>query len=87
MIVCSENHAHRIDCAYARLGWGNWQRDLVVDAGRHAGGIATSIFLNTRVIPALYLKYGRAESSVASEAYPQEGELASISYKPVNNCF
>jgi CzcA family heavy metal efflux pump len=40
------------------------------------GGIATSTFLNMIVIPALYLKYGRAEAHAPSREYPREGELA-----------
>ncbi len=40
------------------------------------GGIVTSTFLNMIVIPALYLKYGRAESRVTSKDYPRESELA-----------
>jgi Cu/Ag efflux pump CusA len=43
------------------------------------GGIVSSTFLNMIVIPALYLKYGRAKSRVASSEYPPEGELASAS--------
>jgi CzcA family heavy metal efflux pump len=38
------------------------------------GGIVTSTFLNMVVIPALYLKYGRAE--VTQEEYGPEGEVA-----------
>jgi Cu/Ag efflux pump CusA len=41
------------------------------------GGIDTSTVLNMIVIPALYLKFGRAESSVTSAEYPREGKLAS----------
>jgi Cu/Ag efflux pump CusA len=41
------------------------------------GGIVTSTFLNMIVIPALYLKYGRAELREKSSEYPPEGELAS----------
>jgi CzcA family heavy metal efflux pump len=41
------------------------------------GGIVTSTFLNMVVIPALYLKYGRAESRQTSSEYPSEGKLAS----------
>ena len=33
------------------------------------GGIVTSTFLNMIVIPALYLKYGRAEASAGSGEY------------------
>jgi Cu/Ag efflux pump CusA len=40
------------------------------------GGIVTSTFLNMVVIPALFLKFGRAESYVPSADYPREGELA-----------
>ncbi len=39
------------------------------------GGIVTSMFLNMIVIPALYLKYGRAVESARDEDYPLEGEL------------
>lgn len=35
------------------------------------GGIFTSTFLNMIVIPALYLKYGRAESPAAAREYPE----------------
>ena len=41
------------------------------------GGIVTSTFLNMIVIPALYLKYGRAEAHAPSREYPRESELAS----------
>jgi Cu/Ag efflux pump CusA len=40
------------------------------------GGIFTSTFLNMIVIPALYLKYGRAEAPVAAREYPEGHELA-----------
>jgi Cu/Ag efflux pump CusA len=40
------------------------------------GGIVTSTFLNMIVIPALYLKYGRAEAHAPSRAYPHGTELA-----------
>src|SRR5215204_5678559 len=40
------------------------------------GGIFTSTFLNMIVIPALFLKFGRAEAPVASRDYPQGHELA-----------
>jgi Cu/Ag efflux pump CusA len=40
------------------------------------GGIVTSTFLNMIVIPALYLKFGRAEAPVGSRDYPQGHELA-----------
>jgi CzcA family heavy metal efflux pump len=40
------------------------------------GGIFTSTFLNMIVIPALYLKFGRAEAQAPARAYPREGELA-----------
>jgi len=40
------------------------------------GGIVTSTFLNMIVIPALYLKFGRAEARVRTEDYPREPELA-----------
>lgn len=40
------------------------------------GGIFTSTFLNMIVIPALYLKYGRAEAPLAARDYPQDHELA-----------
>jgi CzcA family heavy metal efflux pump len=40
------------------------------------GGIVTSTFLNMIVIPALYLKYGRAEAHQPSRDYPRERELA-----------
>jgi CzcA family heavy metal efflux pump len=43
------------------------------------GGIVTSTFLNMIVIPALYLKYGRAESRIPSTEYPPEGDLVSAS--------
>ena len=43
------------------------------------GGIVTSTFLNMIVIPALYLKYGRAESRATSTEYPREGDLVSTS--------
>lgn len=38
------------------------------------GGIITSTFLNMIVIPALYLKFGRAK--VATQDYPGEGDMA-----------
>jgi CzcA family heavy metal efflux pump len=41
------------------------------------GGIVTSTFLNMIVIPALYLKYGRAEVRKTSSDYPSEGEFVS----------
>ena len=41
------------------------------------GGIVTSTFLNMIVIPALYLKYGRAEAPVRTRDYPEGRELAS----------
>jgi Cu/Ag efflux pump CusA len=41
------------------------------------GGIVTSTFLNMIVIPALYLKYGRAEAHAPARDYPREHELAS----------
>ena len=40
------------------------------------GGIVTSTFLNMIVIPALYLKYGRAEAHAPARDYPRERELA-----------
>jgi CzcA family heavy metal efflux pump len=40
------------------------------------GGIFTSTFLNMIVIPALYLKYGRAEVPSPARDYPQSRELA-----------
>ena len=40
------------------------------------GGIVTSTFLNMIVIPALYLKYGRAEAKQPVRDYPQAHELA-----------
>jgi hypothetical protein len=40
------------------------------------GGIVTSTFLNMIVIPALYLKFGRAEALVRAEDYPREMDLA-----------
>jgi len=40
------------------------------------GGIVTSTFLNMIVIPALYLKFGRATEKVTAREYPQERELA-----------
>lgn len=39
------------------------------------GGIVTATFLNMIVIPALYLKYGRAVESARDEDYPREREL------------
>jgi len=39
------------------------------------GGIFTSTFLNMIVIPALYLKFGKAESLIRKEDYPHEPEL------------
>ncbi|MBX3278806.1 MAG: efflux RND transporter permease subunit [Acidobacteria bacterium] len=41
------------------------------------GGIVTSTFLNMIVIPALYLKYGRAEAHKTSSEYSSEGDLIS----------
>ncbi len=43
------------------------------------GGIFTSTFLNMIVIPALYLKYGRAEAYAKSREIPQGPELAALS--------
>ncbi len=43
------------------------------------GGIFTSTFLNMIVIPALYLKYGRAEAYAQSREVPQGPELAALS--------
>ena len=40
------------------------------------GGIVTSTFLNMIVIPALYLKFGKAEVRVRAEDYPRDSELA-----------
>jgi CzcA family heavy metal efflux pump len=40
------------------------------------GGIVTSTFLNMIVIPALYLKFGRAEVHAPSRDIPRERELA-----------
>jgi CzcA family heavy metal efflux pump len=40
------------------------------------GGIFTSTFLNMIVIPALYLKYGRAEAPAPARDYPQGTEFA-----------
>ncbi len=40
------------------------------------GGILTSTFLNMIMIPALYLKYGRAEAPVPARGYPHDPELA-----------
>ncbi len=40
------------------------------------GGIVSSTFLNMIVIPALYLKYGRAEAKQPARDYPQAHELA-----------
>ena len=40
------------------------------------GGIVTSTFLNMIVIPALYLKYGRAVASLPESEYPVQGRLA-----------
>lgn len=39
------------------------------------GGIVTSTFLNMIVIPALYLKFGRAEAAVAAREYLGDREL------------
>jgi CzcA family heavy metal efflux pump len=41
------------------------------------GGIVTSTFLNMIVIPALFLKYGRAEAHAPARDYPGGRELAS----------
>ncbi|MFL5555461.1 MAG: efflux RND transporter permease subunit, partial [Gemmatimonadaceae bacterium] len=43
------------------------------------GGIFTSTFLNMIVIPALYLKYGRAEAYARSREVPHGPELAALS--------
>jgi Cu/Ag efflux pump CusA len=43
------------------------------------GGIFTSTFLNMIVIPALYLKYGRAEAPAQAREYPHSRELAPLS--------
>jgi Cu/Ag efflux pump CusA len=40
------------------------------------GGIFTSTFLNMIVIPALYLKYGKAEAPASARDYPHGRELA-----------
>jgi Cu/Ag efflux pump CusA len=40
------------------------------------GGIVTSTFLNMIVIPALYLKFGRAEARQSARDIPRERELA-----------
>ena len=40
------------------------------------GGIVTSTFLNMIVIPALFLKYGRAEAPAPSHDYPGGREFA-----------
>jgi Cu/Ag efflux pump CusA len=39
------------------------------------GGMVTSTFLNMVVIPALYLKFGRAETRIKKEDYPREPGL------------
>ncbi len=39
------------------------------------GGIVTSTFLNMIVIPALYLKFGRAEAAIVASAYPGDRGL------------
>jgi Cu/Ag efflux pump CusA len=39
------------------------------------GGIVTTTFLNMIVIPALYLKFGRAEALVRAEDYPRQMDL------------
>ncbi|MGI8735005.1 MAG: hypothetical protein ACR2LM_17090 [Pyrinomonadaceae bacterium] len=39
-------------------------------------GLVTSTFLNMIVIPALYLKYGRAKEHVSAREYPGDRELA-----------
>ncbi|MGI8996454.1 MAG: efflux RND transporter permease subunit [Pyrinomonadaceae bacterium] len=43
------------------------------------GGIVTSTFLNMIVIPALYLKFGRAEATAPARDYPRERELSPAS--------
>jgi len=43
------------------------------------GGIFTSTFLNMIVIPALYLKYGKAEGYAPSREMPQDPEFAAAS--------
>ena len=40
------------------------------------GGIVTSTFLNMVVIPALYLKYGRAEAIEDAKDLGTQGEVA-----------
>jgi Cu/Ag efflux pump CusA len=40
------------------------------------GGIVTSTFLNMIVIPALYLKFGRAEAPAPARDIPRERDLA-----------
>jgi CzcA family heavy metal efflux pump len=40
------------------------------------GGIVTSTFLNMIVIPALFLKFGRAEARARTVEYPSQDELA-----------
>ena len=40
-------------------------------------GIVTSTFLNMIVIPALYLKFGRAEAHAPSREIPRDRGLAS----------
>ena len=42
------------------------------------GGIVTSTFLNMIVIPALYLKYGRAQEEAAVHDYPAKGALTPV---------
>lgn len=42
------------------------------------GGIVTSTFLNMIVIPALYLKYGRAKEKVSARDYPRESALSPV---------
>jgi len=39
------------------------------------GGIVTSTFLNMIVIPALYLKYGKAVAAATAIEYPTESEI------------
>jgi hypothetical protein len=51
---------------------------VVVSAVVILGGIVTSTFLNMIVIPALFLKHGRAEGYAPARDYPGGRELAPV---------
>ena len=62
----------RVDCS----GISGTSQPHPDDRSRYLGGIVTSTFLNMIVIPALYLKYGRAEAIEDAKDLGTQGEVA-----------